>query len=93
MRREVARNVSSNTDHVQKPADPTVTTSSWNRRLLIALTIVAWIVIVCFICFLIWLVGESAILVLIGGLLGYILYPFVLLFQRVMPRALAIVLV
>ncbi|HYX50710.1 MAG TPA: AI-2E family transporter, partial [Ktedonobacteraceae bacterium] len=63
------------------------------RRLLIALTIVAWIAIACFICFLIWLVGESFILVLIGGLLAYIMYPFVLLFQRIMPRPLAIVLV
>ena len=43
--------------------------------------------------FVIWLVGESFILVLIGGLLAYIMYPFVLLFQRVMPRPLAIFLV
>jgi predicted PurR-regulated permease PerM len=42
---------------------------------------------------LIWLVGESFILVLIGGLIAYIIYPFVLLFQRIMPRPLAIFLV
>jgi putative heme transporter len=75
------------------PTDPAVSPSNWTRRLLIALTIVAWITIVCFVLFVIWLIGESFILVLIGGLLAYIIYPFVLFFQRVMPRALAIVLV
>jgi predicted PurR-regulated permease PerM len=85
--------MSSNIDHGHKSNDPAVSTSSWTRRLLIALTIVAWIAIVCFVFFVIWLVGESFILVLIGGLLAYIIYPFVLLFQRVMPRPLAIVLV
>ena len=73
--------------------DPPVSNSIWTRRLLIALTIVAWIAIICFVFFLIWLVGESFILVLIGGLLAYIIYPFVLLFQRIMPRPLAVVLV
>ncbi|HEY6285406.1 MAG TPA: AI-2E family transporter [Ktedonobacteraceae bacterium] len=85
--------MSSNTDHVRTPTEPAVSTSNWTRRLLIALTIVAWIAIGCFVLFVIWLVGESFILVLIGGLLAYIMYPFVLLFQRVMPRPLAIVLV
>jgi predicted PurR-regulated permease PerM len=85
--------MSSNPDQVQTPSDTAVSTSKWTRRLLIALTIVAWIAIVCFVFFVIWLVGESFILVLIGCLLGYIIYPFVLLFQRVMPRPLAIVLV
>src|SRR6266702_7459977 len=92
-RREVARYMSSNTDHVRTPTDPAASTSNWTRRLLIALTIVAWIAIGCFVIFVIWLVGESFILVLIGGLLAYIMYPFVLLFQRVMPRPLAVVLV
>lgn len=85
--------MSSNADHGHIPADPPVSNSIWTRRLLIALTIVAWIAIACFVCFVIWLVGESCVLVLIGGLLAYIMYPFVLLFQRIMPRPLAIVLV
>jgi predicted PurR-regulated permease PerM len=85
--------MSSNTDLEHMPTDPQVSNSIWTRRLLISLTIVAWIAIVCFVFFLIWLVGESFILVLIGGLLAYIMYPFVLLFQRIMPRPLAIVLV
>ena len=85
--------MSSNIDLKHMSTDPPVSNSIWTRRLLIALTIVAWIAIVCFVFFLIWLVGESFILVLIGGLLAYIIYPFVLLFQRIMPRPLAILLV
>ena len=85
--------MSSNTDLEHMSTDPPVSNSIWTRRLLIALTIVAWIAIICFVFFLIWLVGESFILVLIGGLLAYIIYPFVLLFQRIMPRPLAIFLV
>ncbi|MGZ3611473.1 MAG: AI-2E family transporter [Ktedonobacteraceae bacterium] len=85
--------MSSNIDLEHMSTDQPVSNSIWTRRLLIALTIVAWIAIVCFVYFLIWLVGESFILVLIGGLLAYIIYPFVLLFQRIMPRPLAIFLV
>jgi predicted PurR-regulated permease PerM len=83
----------SNTDFGNKPVDQADSNSIWTRRLLIALTIIAWIAIACFVIFLIWLVGESFVLLLIGGLIGYIMYPFVQFFQRVMPRALAIVLV
>jgi predicted PurR-regulated permease PerM len=85
--------MTSNPDQVHMLTDPAVSASNWTKRLLIALTIVAWIAIGCFVLFVIWLVGESFILVLIGGLLAYIMYPFVLLFQRVMPRPLAIFLV
>jgi len=85
--------MSSNIDLEHMSTDSPVSNSIWTRRLLIALTIVAWITIVCFVFFLIWLVGESFILVLIGGLLAYIIYPFVLLFQRIMPHPLAIFLV
>jgi predicted PurR-regulated permease PerM len=85
--------MSSNTDPVRTPTDPAVSHSVWMRRLLIALTIIAWVVIGCFVLFVIWLFGESFTLVLIGGLLAYIIYPFVLFFQRVMPRPLAVIIV
>ena len=85
--------MSSNTDQVRTPTDPAVPHSLWMRRLLIALTIIAWVVIGCFVLFVIWLFGESFTLVLIGGLLAYIIYPFVLFFQRVMPRPLAVIIV
>jgi putative heme transporter len=85
--------MSSHIDQVRTPSDPTVPPSIWTRRLLIALTIIAWVTIGCFVLFVIWLIGESFILVLIGGLLAYIIYPFVSFFQRAMPRPLAVVLV
>ena len=85
--------MSSHTDQVRTPTDPAVPPSIWMRRLLIALTLIAWIVIVSFLFFVIWLVGESFTLLLIGGLLAYIIYPFVLFFQRIMPRPLAVFLV
>jgi len=83
----------SNTDFGNKPVEQAASNSIWTRRLLISLTIIAWIAIACFVILLVWLVGESFILVLIGGLLAYIMYPFVLLLKRFMPRPLAIVLV
>jgi putative heme transporter len=85
--------MTSHTDQVRTPTDPAVPPSIWMRRLLIALTLIAWIVIGCFLFFVIWLVGESFTLLLIGGLLAYIIYPFVLIFQRFMPRPLAVFLV
>src|SRR5215471_13688822 len=85
--------MSSNNDLGPLPADPAASNSIWTRRLLISLTIIAWIAIACFVILLVWLVGESFILVLIGGLLAYIMYPFVLLLHRFMPQPLAIVLV
>ena len=85
--------MSSHTDQVRTPTEPAVPPSIWMRRLLIALTLIAWIVIGCFLFFVIWLVGESFTLLLIGGLLAYIIYPLVLIFQRIMPRPLAVFLV
>ena len=85
--------MSSQTDKVQMPTEPAVPPSIWTKRLLIALTIIAWVVIGCFALFVIWLFGESFTLLLIGGLLAYIIYPFVLFFQRIMPRPLAVILV
>ncbi len=85
--------MSLNTDQVRIPTDPAVSSSNWTKRLLIALTIVAWIAIGCFLLFVISLIGETFTLVLIGGLLAYIIYPFALFFQRVMPRPLAVILV
>lgn len=80
-------------DQGQVPTESAGSTSAWTKHLLFALTIVAWLVLICFVFFMIWLIGESFVLVLIGGLLGYIVYPFVLYFQRIMPRSLAIILV
>jgi putative heme transporter len=65
----------------------------WSRRLIITLTIVAWIAIGCFLLFVVSLIGKTLELMLISGLLAYIIYPLVQVFRRVMPRFLAIILV
>ncbi len=64
--------MSSHSDQARTPTDPAVPPSIWMRRLFIALTIIAWVIIGCFLFFVIWLFGESFTLLLIGGLLAYI---------------------
>lgn len=85
--------MTSNTDQVRTPTDPAVSHSIWTRRLVIALTIIAWVAIGCFALFVVWLIREAFILVLIGGLLAFIIYPCVTFLQRIMPRLLAVLLV
>lgn len=65
-------------------------TTAWMRRLIISLTILIWLVLA--IAFL-WLLGhivDAVILLAIGALVAYAIYPLVQLLQRVMPRPLAI---
>jgi predicted PurR-regulated permease PerM len=85
--------MSSNIDRARTPADPGVSSSIWTKRLLIGLTIVTWLAIVCFLLYVIYLVGETFTLMLIGSLLAYIMYPFVVFFEHIMPRLLAVLLV
>lgn len=65
----------------------------WSRRLIVALTIIAWIAIGCFLLFAVSLVGKTLELMLIAALLAYLIYPLVQVFRRVMPRFLAVTLV
>jgi predicted PurR-regulated permease PerM len=67
--------------------------ATWSRRLIVALTIIAWVAIGCFLLFVVSLIGKTVELMLISGLLAYIIYPLVQLFRRVMPRFLAVILV
>ena len=64
--------------------------SVWLRRLIIALTILAWLAIGAVVLAVIGHMIGTLILLIAGGVLAYILYPLVLLLQRFMPRALAI---
>jgi putative heme transporter len=65
----------------------------WLKRLIVALTIIAWIAIGCFLLFVASLVGSTLELMLIGGLIAYLIYPLVQVFRRAMPRFLAVTLV
>ncbi|TMD31438.1 MAG: AI-2E family transporter [Chloroflexi bacterium] len=75
----------STTSHIEAAS-----TVRWQRRFLMALTVLAWIVTAGLIFWGIGLIIEPVILLVISALLAYLCYPVVQLFQRIMPRALAI---
>ena len=65
----------------------------WLRRFLFALTILAWIAIGGVILYVLGRIITSIILLIISLLIAYILYPLVKIFERFMPRLLAILVV
>src|SRR5947209_20316662 len=68
-------------------------TSTWLRRLIITLTLLAWIALA-FVLF--WLIGrieEALLLLAIGALLAYVIYPLVRFLHHVIPRFLAVIIV
>ena len=64
--------------------------SAWMRRLIIALTILAWLAIGTVVLAVVGHMIGTLILLIAAGLLAYIIYPLVLLLQRFIPRVLAI---
>src|ERR1051326_252187 len=63
---------------------------TWTRRLIIALTILAYLVIAWIVAYVFSLFSNALIVLLISALLAYIIYPFTLILQRRLPRPLAI---
>ncbi|HEX6555425.1 MAG TPA: AI-2E family transporter [Ktedonobacteraceae bacterium] len=82
--------MSSSPDQSTIPHIEAASTLRWQRRFLMALTVLAWIVTAGLIIWGIGLIIEPVILLVISALLAYLFYPVVQLFQRIMPRALAI---
>ena len=76
----------------QSSAEP-FSRSAWMRRLIIALTILAWLAISAVVLAVVGHIIGTLILLIAAGLLAYTIYPLVLLLQRFMPRTLAIVVV
>src|SRR6266567_7216780 len=76
-----------------RPPPATTPTSTWLRRLIITLTLLAWIALAFVVVWLIGRVAQALLLLAIGALLAYVLYPLVHLLQHVMPRFLAVILV
>src|SRR5438094_10227349 len=72
------------------PPAPTPT-STWLRRLIISLTLLAWIARAFVLVWLIGRVAQALLLLAIGALLAYVLYPLVRFLQHVMPRFLALI--
>ena len=65
----------------------------WLRRLIIALTILAWMAIGAVVLAVAERMVGTLILLIAAGLMSYLIYPLVLVLQRFMPRFLAIVVV
>jgi predicted PurR-regulated permease PerM len=75
------------------PSAPNDTITTWTRRFLIALTILAWFGILAMVMFGLQLIGGVLLLYAIAGLLAFILVPLVRLLGRLLGRRLAALLV
>ncbi len=82
--------MSTNTVPTRGASPPTPTRYNWTRRLIIALTVIAFIVIAGFVLYALSLISNALIVLLISALLAYMIYPFTQLLRRYMPAALAI---
>ncbi|GHO46467.1 AI-2E family transporter [Ktedonospora formicarum] len=63
----------------------------WTRRLVISLTILVWVVLAIIAGRLLAYFATALILLAIAGLVSYAIYPAVKLFQRALPRPIAVV--
>lgn len=79
--------------NVDTPRSALTPTSTWVRRLVITLTLLAWIGLALVVFWLVGRVASALLLLAVGALLAYILYPLVGFLQRVMPRFLAVIIV
>lgn len=78
---------------VDRYADPTATIAKWVRRCGLPLAILAWSAVVLLILWLAGHITQTLFLLIIAALLAYALTGVVKLFERVMPRFLAILVV
>ena len=63
------------------------------RRLVNALTVLAWVAIAGVILWALGRITEALMLLSLAALVAYVIYPLVKLLERIMPRLLAIILV
>ncbi|MDQ6662273.1 MAG: AI-2E family transporter [Chloroflexota bacterium] len=83
----------SSSDQTNTSHSAIVPTSTWLRRLIITLTILSWIALALVLFWLVGRVAQALLLLAVGALLAYVLYPFVHFLQRVMPSFLAVIIV
>ena len=76
------------------PAEPQGKSSDTQRmrRLVFALTVLAWITIAGIVCWLLSLIIYPIMLMVISVIIAYVLYPLVKLLRKIMPNALAILI-
>jgi predicted PurR-regulated permease PerM len=78
----------------QTAASNTITKQSrWLNWLIVSLTLLVWVILIGILLWVLGQVARSLILLAIGALLAYALYPLVKTLQRVVPRPIAIVIV
>jgi predicted PurR-regulated permease PerM len=85
--------IPANGNRPAKSSAPPLARSVWMRRLIIALTILAWLAIGAVVLAVVGRMIGTLMVLIVAGLLAYIIYPLVRLLQRFMPRVLAIVAV
>ena len=78
---------------VDRYVDPTATIAKWVRRCGLPLAILAWAAVVLLILWLAGHITQTIFLLIVAALLAYALAGIVRLFERVMPRFLAILIV
>ena len=66
---------------------------TWTQRLVISLTLLVWIVLAGILFWLVGCMAQAFILLAVGALLAYTMYPLVQMLQRLMPYPLAITIV
>ncbi|GAC1505414.1 MAG: hypothetical protein NVS2B12_19010 [Ktedonobacteraceae bacterium] len=82
--------MSANMTSTREASPPASSRSRWTSRLIIALTVIAFIVITGFGLYAISRISNALLVLLISALLAYMIYPFTQLLRRFMPAALAI---
>jgi predicted PurR-regulated permease PerM len=75
------------------PSAPNETITTWTRRFLIALTILAWFGIIAMVIWGLRLIGAVILLYSIAALLAFVLYPVVKALGRIVGRRVAALLV
>jgi predicted PurR-regulated permease PerM len=71
------------------PTAPSETMTTWTRRFLIALTILAWLGITAMVIWGLRLIGAVILLYSIAALLAFVLYPVVKALGRIVGRRVA----
>ncbi|GHO84256.1 AI-2E family transporter [Dictyobacter formicarum] len=85
--------MSSLSDYNIVPKGDQTSNAAWTRRFLIALTIVAWMIIIICIGLIVSKILGALITLGISALIAYVIYPLVKLLERFIPRPLAILIV
>src|ERR1700730_15086429 len=65
----------------------------WIKRLVISLTFLIWLVLVMIVARLLGYISTALLILVMAALVAYAVLPLVELFQRIMPRPFAILLV